>query len=382
MKRLTNAQYSELSELLKENHIYYDAVRRGFVSNTDPAELLKTLGFRDVIRANDGVEILLDKLSKGIKETFVSEESYKKFLDFHTDFYQYSARNSLLLFLQNPDARYVASYADWSKRVLLDGSRVHIKKNEKGMQLLIPIIADCFNDEKGDRCTVASASPEQKRLIATGIIKTFNEVVGYKGNYVFDVHQTTCSIDEISTLMSQQLMSDEGDLEDALTKMANERGYSIRSGFTGNLSGYVDMEKKDILITNDLYKKPKAKALIHVLADIVLRKKYYEHIGEFSHGKTFEASSVAHIVSRYFGLDAIHTPHPHFRANCGDLSPEELLVRCSKIQRAAQVLINEIAVKMQLDRDFIIDLGKELPVSLNIAQEKEPKSPSLELELE
>jgi len=351
MKRLTKVQYRDLAELLKENHIHYDTVRRGFVANSDPEELLKTLGFKDVTRADDGVESIFDQLSRGVKEAFVSEETYIKLLEFAASFYYYSLRNSLLIRMQNPEAFFVASYTDWSKRVLPDGSKVQVKKGEKGIQIIIPNITECFNDEKGKRRTVSSASPEQKRLIAIGAIKTYKEVTGFRRGYVFDVYQTTYPTDEISKLLPQRLISEDGkELLEAVTKVVKDRGYSIQvKPNMGAVNGYVQYETQKITLSAQLGTLHSANTLIHELTHVVLHEKRQDISNK---DKEIEAESVAFIVSSHFGLDTSSFSFPYINLYGQESTIEKLLEFGSRIQAAAKEIINNIAKEMHLDKDL------------------------------
>ena len=53
---------------------------------------------------------LLARIESGIKDV-VSSDAFRDYLKFVSKFHHYSLNNSLLIFLQNPDATLVAGYS-------------------------------------------------------------------------------------------------------------------------------------------------------------------------------------------------------------------------------------------------------------------------------
>lgn len=80
-------------------------------------------------------------------------------------FHRYSLNNVLLIALQKPNASYVAGFRTWNELGRF------VKKGEKGIMILAPIVRRKAEDEK--------AADEVSRTIA-----------GFRAAYVFDVSQT------------------------------------------------------------------------------------------------------------------------------------------------------------------------------------------------
>lgn len=55
------------------------------------------------------IKALTDQLEKGIKEVFTSEK-YKAYLSTMAKFHSYSFNNSILIYMQKPDASLVAGF--------------------------------------------------------------------------------------------------------------------------------------------------------------------------------------------------------------------------------------------------------------------------------
>lgn len=55
---------------------------------------------------------MIKRIDEGVKAVFQSDK-YKEYLKFASKFTDYSARNTLLINLQRPDATLVAAYGKW-----------------------------------------------------------------------------------------------------------------------------------------------------------------------------------------------------------------------------------------------------------------------------
>ncbi|MEG1943439.1 MAG: ArdC-like ssDNA-binding domain-containing protein, partial [Angelakisella sp.] len=58
------------------------------------------------------MKAISDRLEAGVKEVF-SSEKYRDYLTAMSKFYHYSSRNTLLIYMQNPNASHVASFSAW-----------------------------------------------------------------------------------------------------------------------------------------------------------------------------------------------------------------------------------------------------------------------------
>lgn len=65
-------------------------------------------------QTGDRLKEITDKLEKGLQDLFSSGQ-YADYLKTMSKFYGYSASNTLLIYMQRPDASHVAGYGDWQK---------------------------------------------------------------------------------------------------------------------------------------------------------------------------------------------------------------------------------------------------------------------------
>ena len=81
---------------------------------------------------DERLDYLMEQLEKGTQNIFESGR-YAEYLAVMSKFHHYSFRNTILIFLQNPNASHVAGFHAWKK----DFSR-SVKAGEHGIQILAP----------------------------------------------------------------------------------------------------------------------------------------------------------------------------------------------------------------------------------------------------
>ena len=71
-------------------------------------------------------------IEQGIKELFESEK-YRKYLSVMSRFHRYSVNNTILIYMQRPDATLVAGFTKWKNQF-----DHHVKKGERGITIIAP----------------------------------------------------------------------------------------------------------------------------------------------------------------------------------------------------------------------------------------------------
>ena len=71
-------------------------------------------------------------IEQGIKELFESEK-YMRLLSVMSMFYRYSVNNTMLIYMQRPDATLVAGFQKWKKQF-----ERYVKKGEHGITIIAP----------------------------------------------------------------------------------------------------------------------------------------------------------------------------------------------------------------------------------------------------
>ncbi len=130
----------------------------------------------------DQIKEITAQLEKGIQELFESEK-YRNYLTTMSRFHNYSFRNTMLIYLQRPDAAMVAGFNHWEKSF-----GRHVKKGEKGIKIFAPTpYMKKIQEQKIDPDThLPVLDPEGKPVTEEKSVK----MPGFKVVSVFDVSQT------------------------------------------------------------------------------------------------------------------------------------------------------------------------------------------------
>ncbi len=117
------------------------------------------------------------------------------YLRFSAQFRTYSERNRMLMYAQNPNTTFAASYKDYQKM------GYHIRKGEHGMKILAPAPKTYFRlTPQHPWVSIRAASDLQKQQIAIGMLESRQEMHFAIGT-VFDITQTTCPLEDYPKLL-------------------------------------------------------------------------------------------------------------------------------------------------------------------------------------
>jgi hypothetical protein len=222
---------------------------------------------------------LIDKLERGFQQVQKSEE-YFSYLRTVSRFHKYSISNTMLIWLQFPDASHVAGFHTW-----LSVGR-HVRKGEKGIRIFAPMPY---------RRTIATVDE------GTGIAEE-EEISGlrFRAVSVFDISQTEG--DDLPEPPVTLLSGDDTSLWECLEMIAQTQRLAVdrRPGRGGahEANGWYDRIGREIWVDPDLEPVMAAKTLCHEIAH-----HYAEHIDTRQEHETI-AESVAYIVLGHFAIDS------------------------------------------------------------------------------
>lgn len=80
----------------------------------------------------DRLKEIVESIERGIQELFESEK-YRQYLKTMSRFHRYSVNNTMLIFMQKPDATLVAGFNKWR-----DQFKRHVNRGERGIRILAP----------------------------------------------------------------------------------------------------------------------------------------------------------------------------------------------------------------------------------------------------
>ena len=77
---------------------------------------------------------ITEGIEQGIKDLFESDR-YRQYLSVMSRFHRYSLNNTMLIYMQKPDASLVAGFSKWKNQF-----GRHVKKGEHGITIIAPTL--------------------------------------------------------------------------------------------------------------------------------------------------------------------------------------------------------------------------------------------------
>lgn len=222
------------------------------------------------------VEALQAELAEKVG-ALTTGEDWQRYLDVASKFHRYSPNNTMLIWMQSPDATQVAGYQRWREL----GRQV--RKGERGIAILAPVVRKVEDDETGEE---------------------LRRVVGFKTAHVFDIAQTDG--DELPEHPCHRLTGEgpAGAWEAIASLLAAERAQVVRGPLLGGANGQTRWgEVVTVIVRDDLTPAQACKTLAHELAHVLMHRP--EGLAAFAcrDAKEVEAESVAYVVMQTLGLD-------------------------------------------------------------------------------
>ena len=195
-------------------------------------------------------------IEQGIKELFESEK-YMRYLSVMSKFHRYSVNNTMLIYMQKPEATLVAGFNKWKKQFAR-----HVKKGEHGITIIAPTpYKKKIEEMKRDPDTHApildadgKAVMEEKEI----------EIPMFRPVKVFDVSQTDGKpLPELSSSLSGTVPHYEAFLE------ALRRSAPVPIEFepmAANTDGYFSPDQQRIAIREGMSEVQTVSATVHEIA--------------------------------------------------------------------------------------------------------------------
>ena len=195
-------------------------------------------------------------IEQGIKELFESEK-YMRYLSVMSKFHRYSVNNTMLIYMQKPDATLVAGYNKWK-----DQFERHVKKGEHGITIIAPTpYKKKIEEMKRDPDTHApildadgKAVMEEKEI----------EIPMFRPVKVFDVSQTDGKpLPELASSLSGNVPNYEAFME------ALRRSAPVPITFeamAADTDGYFSADHQKIAIRQGMSEVQTVSATVHEIA--------------------------------------------------------------------------------------------------------------------
>lgn len=286
---------------------------------------------------------LLQKIEDGTKAVFQSEE-YRKYLKTMSKFHHYSFRNSLLIYLQNPDASLVAGYNAWQK------VNRNVVRGEKGIEIVAYTPKTIWVNE---RVLDEQGKPVLDELGKQVYEKHREKIPAYKMVYVFDVSQT-----QGEPLPDFGPRTLEADVDNLDTIMAALRHISplpihLETIEDSDTRGYCSFSHQKIVVREGMPPAQTLKTAVHEIAHAIMHDPQVPDRADRS-TREVEAESVAFIVCAKLGLDTSDYTFPYLVGWSGTQEMYQLHASLDRIQHTADEMIQQFDMRM-------LELQREAP---------------------
>ena len=205
-------------------------------------------------------------IEQGIKELFESEK-YMRYLSVMSRFHRYSVNNTMLIYMQKPDATLVAGYNKWKNQF-----ERHVKRGEHGITIIAPTpFKKKIEEQKLDPDTKAPMLDAEGKVIME---EREVEIPMFRPVKVFDVSQTDGKpLPELASSLSGSVQNYEIFME-ALRRSAPVP-LSVEPMAT-NMDGYFSPDRQSIAIREGRSEVQTVSAAVHEIAHSKLHdpKKY------------------------------------------------------------------------------------------------------------
>ncbi len=195
-------------------------------------------------------------IEQGIKELFESEK-YRRYLSVMSRFHRYSVNNTMLIYMQRPDATLVAGYNKWKNQF-----ERHVKRGEHGITIIAPTpYKKKIEEQKLDPDTKAPMLDADGKVIME---EKEIEIPLFRPVKVFDISQTDGKpLPELAASLSGNVQNYEVFME------ALRRSAPVPIEFEpmdANMDGYFSSDQQRIAIREGMSEVQTVSAAVHETA--------------------------------------------------------------------------------------------------------------------
>ncbi|MDD3230684.1 MAG: YodL domain-containing protein [Oscillospiraceae bacterium] len=284
----------------------------------------------------DRLKDITESIEAGIKELFQSDK-YAQYLQTMSRFHRYSVNNTMLIYLQKPDATLVAGFNKWR-----DQFERNVMKGEKGIKIIAPTpFKKKIEQEKLD--------PDTKQPIYDADGNTIMEekvikIPMYKPVTVFDVSQTDGKpLPELAANLTGDVQNYDVFME-ALRRSAP---VPITFEKMSGMDGYFSVDEQRIAIQEGMSEVQTVSAAVHEIAHSKLHNQPKTEDADAPKRKDrnteeVEAESISYAVCAYYGIATAENSFGYIATWSKDKELPELRASLETINRTSSELISDI----------------------------------------
>ena len=324
----------------------------------------------------DRMREIVDSIENGIKELFESDK-YRQYLSTMSRFHRYSVNNTMLIYMQRPDATHVAGFNKWRNQF-----GRNVLKGEKGIRIIAPTpykkkVEEIKTDPETNTPVLDA---DGKAIIEEKEIR----IPMFKVVSVFDVSQTAGKpLPQLAADLSGNVQQYEVFME--ALRRASPVPMEIKP-VARDTDGFFSIKAQSITIRAGMSEVQTVCAAVHEIAHAKLHD--YEHMTELADdGETIlvpgeksrnteevEAESISYAVCQYYGIETGENSFGYIATWSKGKELKELRASLETINKTASELITDI------DRHFA-EICKERGIDReDLAAAEQPSVEAQEVE--
>ncbi len=292
----------------------------------------------------DRLKEITDSIEQGIKDLFQSAQ-YAQYLRTMSRFHRYSVNNTMLIYMQKPDATLVAGFNKWREQF----SR-NVMRGEKGIKIIAPTpFKKKIEEEKLDPDTKAPLLDAAGKVIME---EKEIKIPMYKVVSVFDVSQTegkplpTLANDLTGNVKQYEIFME-----------ALRRSSPVPLAFEAmepNTDGYFSEKKQRIAIRSGMREVQTVSAAVHEITHATLYNYEQARLAAAKEDETaeppkpkdrrteeVEAESVSYVVCQYYGIQTGENSFGYIASWSNDKELPELRASLETINKTVSGLISD-----------------------------------------
>lgn len=317
----------------------------------------------------DRLKEITDSIEQGILDLFQSDR-YMQYLRTMSRFHRYSVNNTMLIYMQKPDATLVAGFNKWR-----DQFERGVMRGEKGIKIIAPTpFKKKIEQEKLDPDTKTPILDEDGKIIME---EKEIKIPMYKVVSVFDISQTQGK--QLPTL-ANNLTGDVQQYEVFMEALHRSSPVPVTfEAMQSDMDGYFSEKDQRIAIRTGMSEVQTVSATVHEITHATLHNYEQARLATARsdetaeppkpndrHTEEVEAESVSYAVCQYYGIQTGENSFGYIATWSKGKELSELRASLETINKTASGLITDI------DRNFS-EIVKERGIDLN--QQKQAIEP-------
>ena len=293
----------------------------------------------------DRLKEITDSIEQGIKDLFQSDR-YAQFLRTMSRFHHYSVNNTMLIYMQKPDATLIAGFNKWR-----DQFSRNVMRGEKGIKIIAPTpFKKKIEEEKLDPDTKAPVLDADGKVIME---EKEIKIPMYKVVSVFDVSQTdgkplpTLANDLTGNVKQYEIFME-----------ALRRSSPVPLAFEEmepNTDGYFSEKDQRVALRSGMSEVQTVSAAVHEITHATLHNYEQNRLAAAQSDETaeppkpkdrrteeVEAESVSYAVCQYYGIQTGENSFGYIASWSRDKELPELRASLETINKTASGLISDI----------------------------------------